>query len=65
MMDTPYSERFKAARKAAGLTQRACAEKYGIPRRTIEAWETGERIPPDDIQFFILEHFGRLKNPNV
>ncbi len=59
-MATPYSEKFKAARKAAGFTQKTCAETYGIPRRTIEDWEGGKRIPPDYIQFFILEHFDRL-----
>lgn len=33
-------------RKNTGLSQRAFAEKYRIPVRTIENWESGERKPP-------------------
>ena len=59
-METPYSERFKAARNAAGLTQKALAEKYKIPSRTIEAWEMGERTPPEYVQRLVLAEIGRL-----
>ena len=37
----------RSLRMAAGLSQRALADKYGIPRRTIENWESGVRTPPD------------------
>ena len=40
-------ETIKALRAASGLTQEKFAEKYNIPKRTIENWETGKRIPPD------------------
>lgn len=40
------AERAKAIRKASGLTQAAFAEKYGIPKRTIENWEGGQRDAP-------------------
>lgn len=40
------AERAKAIRKASGLTQAAFAEKYGIPKRTIENWECGQRDAP-------------------
>lgn len=30
-----------------GLTQKALAERFGIPLRTIEDWSTGKRTPPD------------------
>lgn len=40
------AERAKAIRKASGLTQAAFAEKYGIPKRTIENWEGGQREAP-------------------
>ena len=33
------AERAKAIRKASRLTQAAFAERYGIPKRTIENWE--------------------------
>lgn len=40
------AERAKAIRKASGLTQAAFAERYGIPKRTIENWEGGQRDAP-------------------
>lgn len=30
-----------------GLTQRALADRFGIPLRTVEDWSTGKRKPPD------------------
>lgn len=41
------SEQAKGIRAMTGLSQRAFAEKYQIPRRTIEDWETGRGAPPD------------------
>ena len=37
----------KEIRGLTGLSQVKFAERYGIPRRTIEGWEAGERTPPD------------------
>ena len=54
-MSTPYSERFKAARKAAGLTQEGCMKAVGIPRRTVQDWEKGVMVPPDYVQRLVLE----------
>ena len=36
----------KDIRNSTGLSQKRFSEKYNIPRRTIEDWETGKRIPP-------------------
>lgn len=41
------AERARAIRKASGLTQAAFAERYGIPKRTIENWEGGQRTAPE------------------
>lgn len=38
-------------RKIQGLTQKAFAEKYNIPKRTIENWENGKSEPP----IYVLE----------
>ena len=43
-MDTPT---IKSIRTATGLSQRKFAEKYGIPRRTLEDWESGAHHCPD------------------
>lgn len=33
-------------RSITGLSQARFAEKYGIPKRTLEKWEQGETNPP-------------------
>lgn len=35
---------FKALRRASGMTQKEFAIYFGIPKRTIEDWETEKRI---------------------
>lgn len=37
----------KEMRKLLGLSQAAFADKYKIPKRTIEDWESNRRTPPD------------------
>lgn len=36
----------KGIRTLTGLSQARFAEKYGIPKRTLEKWEQGETNPP-------------------
>ena len=40
---------YKIAREAKGLTQEAAAEKLGISDSSIRAYETGQRVPPDEV----------------
>ena len=40
------SEQIRAIRAKTGLTQQAFANCYEIPKRTIENWESGSRVPP-------------------
>jgi len=40
---------YKTARRAAGLTQEAAAERLGICVESLRAYETGQRIPPNDV----------------
>ena len=49
-----FAQQLKEARKSAGISQQAMADKMLIPKRTIEKWETGERVPPDYVQRFVL-----------
>jgi len=46
-MDT--KDRIKSMRAATGLSQVKFGEYFGIPRRTIEQWESGNREPADYI----------------
>lgn len=70
-MEQTFAERLKAARKAAGLTQQAMADRMLISKRTIEKWEIGKkgdeeaqkkgRIPPEYVQRFVLNELESLK----
>lgn len=48
-MSEEYRNIYKSARKAAGLTQEAAAERLSISVESIRAYETGQRTPPNDI----------------
>ena len=37
----------KELRKKTDMTQQEFGDYLGIPRRTIQNWETGDRTPPD------------------
>lgn len=40
---------YKSARRSAGLTQEAAAERLGISVESVRAYETNQRIPPNDV----------------
>jgi len=48
-MPQEYRNIYKTARRAAGFTQEAAAEKLGISVESVRAYETSGRIPPNDI----------------
>jgi DNA-binding transcriptional regulator YiaG len=52
---------FKAARRAAGLTQAEMSERLGIPARTIQDWEAGARRPPEWAKKLVLEKLENLQ----
>ena len=56
-----FAEKLKAARKAAGLSQQGMADRMEIPKRTIQDWEGGLRIPPGYVQRFVLNELETLK----
>lgn len=58
---TEFCERLKAARAATGLSQQAMSDQMLIPKRTIEAWETGDRTPPPYVQRFVLNELATMK----
>lgn len=45
----------KEARTCAGLTQAEMSERFEIPKRTIENWETGKRKCPVYVEKLIAE----------
>lgn len=51
----------KEARTKAGMTQKEVSDLLGIPLRTIENWETGQRKCPDYVERLIVEKLLSLK----
>lgn len=54
----------KELRAAAGMSQQQFADYFGIPKRSIENWEGGQRSCPEYLVKLIaykLEHEGNLK----
>ena len=48
-MPDEYRNIYKTCRKAAGLTQEAAAERLGISVESVRAYETGQRVPPNEV----------------
>lgn len=46
---------YQTARRAAGLTQEAAAERLGISVESIRAYETGIRIPPMEVADLMVD----------
>ena len=40
---------YKSARRSAGLTQESAAERLGISVESVRAYETNQRIPPNEV----------------
>lgn len=43
------AEEIKKLRESVGMNKREFSEHTGIPKRTLEDWEAGRRIPPEYI----------------
>lgn len=56
-----FAEKFKAARKAAGMTQQSIEDLMQIPRRTVQDWEKGKMIPPPYVQRLVLKELESMK----
>lgn len=48
------ANKLKEARAKAKLTQAQIADRYQIPLRSLQAWELGERTPPEYVVNTIL-----------
>lgn len=52
----------KELRQTAGMTQKAFSEYLGIPHRTVQNWEGGQRQCPDYV-LALIEY--KLKNEGL
>lgn len=51
----------KEARLNVGLTQQSMSDLLGIPKRTIENWETGSRKCPEWTEKLIIDKLEQIK----
>ena len=54
----------REARKAAGLSQQGVTEALGIPKRTLQDWESGKRTPPGWAEALVVEKLEKLAQDN-
>ena len=54
----------KDARKAAGLSQQGVTDALGIPRRTLQDWESGRRTPPGWAEALVVEKLKKIAQDN-
>ncbi len=54
----------KNARITAKLTQKAMAEHFKIPIRTVSDWERGLRTPPEWVCMLLIDALSRLGEGN-
>ena len=54
---------FKEARLAAGL-RAAMSDLMEIPLRTLENWESGNRIPPKYVERWVLKELKEIESRN-
>lgn len=54
----------REARQAAGLSQQGVTDALGIPRRTIQDWESGKRTPPGWAEALVIEKLGKIAKDN-
>lgn len=56
--------RIKEARKTLGLTQLKVRDLLGIPTRTQQGWELGERSPAPWLEDMIIREYKRIAEEN-
>ena len=54
----------REARQAAGLSQQGVTDALGIPKRTLQDWESGRRTPPEWAEALVIEKLGKLAQDN-
>jgi transcriptional regulator with XRE-family HTH domain len=59
-MPENFASELRAARAAAGLTQRAAAEILGVPQRTYEKWEICRATPAPYVRKGVLSRLREL-----
>lgn len=56
--------KIKEARLRANISQADMSKRLEIPKRTIEAWETGDRNPPAYVERLVVAELERIAEEN-
>lgn len=54
----------KEFRKRTGLNQRAFADYFGVPLRSLQEWEQERKSPPEYV-FAMMERIWKLEHPET
>lgn len=54
----------REARQAAGLSQQGVTDTLGIPKRTLQDWESGKRTPPGWAEALVIEKLEKIAQDN-
>ena len=54
----------REARQAAGLSQQGVTDALGIPKRTLQDWESGKRTPPGWAEALVIEKLEKIAQDN-
>lgn len=54
-MSPEYRNIYQIARESAGITQERAAELINVSVESVRAYESGRRIPPDDVVIHMIE----------
>lgn len=52
------AERLREARSRAGISAHVLAAACGIHPGAVQAYESGERVPRDEVKLALAEHLG-------
>ena len=52
------------ARRLAGLSQQGVTDTLGIPKRTLQDWESGKRTPPGWAEALVVEKLEEIAQGN-
>lgn len=57
--------KIKEARLRANISQAEMSKRLEIPKRTIEAWETGDRNPPAYVERLVVAELERIAKEDI
>jgi DNA-binding transcriptional regulator YiaG len=57
--------KIKEARLKANISQAEMSKRLEIPKRTIEAWETGDRNPPAYVERLVVAELERIAKEDI